>query len=108
MVPCGAPLKAVHTTAPDGIVLQGNVPESVIHKTQLKLHEVTPDTARPSGSAKQQTRLVKLGSIKTNPVADSSLPANHRETVCSTSAVRRSASAMKFRSMVLNTRSDEG
>ncbi|XP_067928818.1 coiled-coil domain-containing protein 24-like isoform X2 [Watersipora subatra] len=77
ILPSSGPLKAVHSGPPDGIVLAGNVPESVVVKTQQKLHEKYIDT--------------DIETENTKP----------------TSASARPSSAMRFRSMVQNARSTD-
>jgi len=75
VIPMNKPLKAVHLSAPDGIVLSGNVPESVVAKTQQTLHEqLSDDSAHYS-----QT-----------------LPSSH---------MSRPSSARRFRSMIMDARS---
>lgn len=104
VLPTNGPLKAIHTTAPDGIVLAGNVPDSVIAKAQQKLadHELNIDNS--------SAYILK---VDTSDVLDSraTSPSSHHATipVRPHGSANRPSSARRFRSMVMSNRScDDG
>lgn len=96
VIPTNGPLKAVHTTAPDGIVLSGNVPDSVIMKAQQKLadHELNVDN--------NNAYILQVEACSGTGAAsgDSNI------TVPTTGS--RPSSARRFRSMVMSARSRAG
>lgn len=99
VIPQNAPIKAVHVDAPDGIVLSGNVPDSVVIKTQQRL----------INDAKQYTNGDRNSARRRESVQDSQLRSNDTTTVRESpiqpdSSTRRPSSALKFRSMVMSSR----
>lgn len=96
IIPKNSPLKAVHLTAPDGIVLTGNVPESVVIKAQQKLRD------------QQQTdEDAERGECSGSP--ECKIQCHHRQPTVSlprlSASSARTSSARKFRSMVMSSRS---
>lgn len=97
IVPSNVPLKAVHLSAPDGIVLAGNVPDSVIAKAQQKL-----STHHTNGEFKPFLIHMENGS---NTVVST---ANQQTVPVEVVKPTRPASVSKFRSMIMHARSGSG
>jgi len=100
VVPTNGPLKAIHTTAPDGIVLSGNVPDSVIIKAQQKLAD------NPLNVDSNNAFIVQVDTYSSMS-GDTSLHDTHIP-VSSTGSTSRPSTARRFRSMVMGTRSSMG
>lgn len=107
VVPRTGPVKAVHTSAPDGIVLTGNVPESVVTKAQQRLLDEAKEYKKKCAGASQ--KLVKIGTLSANQLADTvTKTADQRDNgtvvLRSAGSTGRPSSAHRFRSMVMNLR----
>ena len=98
VIPHNGPIKAVHLTEPDGIVLTGNVPDSVITKTQQKLLLEAKQHREETHSATKRQSLVG-GQLRTNEVVTTV-----ESPIKPGSSTKRPSSAYKFRSMVISNR----
>lgn len=109
VIPQG-PMKAVHTTAPDGIVLSGNVPESVVIKAQQRLLNEAASYKNQETSTSNKPKIVRVGTLSAGQLpkvlkdaCQGAYDGQNSRPVSSTSP-NRPSSALRFRSMVMSSR----